>query len=258
MVTRAAVCLSLRRTLSELWVVERVLAMEAVVTMEAARVAVTVAAAPEEARGAAKAVASEVAPAAARATAAMEVVAMEVVVMEVVDGVAETVVAARVVEVRAGVARAEAREAAVRVVAARAVARVVDRTGVTMVAALAAGVEVATMVVASTGCIYRRWRGRHWFPTPGTQTGSGTPRMWGRKGTPHLCTLRTAAGVVATWVAVAARAVAMARYGTHPEVRKVGRVVLREAPGAASAMDSAGAQGEPWAAVATSRLVAWG
>ena len=89
MVTRAAVCLSLRRTLSELWVVERVLAMEAVVTMEAARVAVTVAAAPEEARGAAKAAASEVAPAAARATAAMEVVAMEVVVMEVVDGVAE-------------------------------------------------------------------------------------------------------------------------------------------------------------------------
>ena len=36
MVTRAAVCLSLRRTLSELWAVERVLAMEAVVTMEAA------------------------------------------------------------------------------------------------------------------------------------------------------------------------------------------------------------------------------
>jgi len=233
-------------------VVERVLAMEAVVTMEAARVAVTVAAAPEEARGAAKAVASEVAPAAARATAAMEVVAMEVVVMEVVDGVAETVVAARVVEVRAGVARAEAREAAVRAVAARAVARVVK-----MVAALVAGLELATMVVASTGCIYRRWRGRHWFPTPGTQTGSGTPRMWGHKGTPHLCTLRTAAGVVATWVAVAARAVAMARYGTHPEVRKVGRVVLREAPGAAKAMDSAGAQGEPSAAVATSRLVAW-
>ena len=164
---------------------------------------------------------------------------------------------ARVVEVRAGVARAEAREAAVRAVAARAVARVVDRTGVMMVAALAAGVEVATMVVASTGCIYRRWRGRHWFPSPGTQTGSGTPRMWGHKGTPHPCTLRTAAGVVATWVAVAARAVAMARYGTHPEVRKVGRVVLREAPGAAKAMDSAGAQGEPSAAVATSRLVAW-
>ena len=156
------------------------------------------------------------------------------------------------VEVRAGVARAEAREAAVRAVAARAVARVVK-----MVAALAAGLELATMVVASTGCIYRRWRGRHWFPSPGTQTGSGTPRMWGHKGTPHLCTLRTAAGVVATRVAVAARAVAMARYGTHPEVRKVGRVVLREAPGAAKAMDSAGAQGEPWAAVATSRLVAW-
>ena len=111
MVTRAAVCLSLRRTLSELWVVERVLAMEAVVTMVATRVAVTVVAAPEEARGAAKAVASEVAPAAARATAAMEVVAMEVVVMEVVDGVAETVVATRVVEVRAGVAKAEARAA---------------------------------------------------------------------------------------------------------------------------------------------------
>ena len=81
--------------------------------------------------------------------------------------------------------------------------------------------------------------------------------MWGHKGTPHLCTLRTAAGVVATWVAVAARAVAMATYGTHPEVRKVGRVVLREAPGVAKAMDSAGAQGEPSAAVATSRLVAW-
>ena len=76
--------------------------MEAAVRMEAARVAVTVAAAPEEARGAAKAAASEVAPAAARATAAMEVVAMEVVVMEVVDRVAETVVGARVVEVRAG------------------------------------------------------------------------------------------------------------------------------------------------------------
>ena len=59
-------------------------------------------------------------------------------------------------------------------------------------------------------------------------------------------------------MAVAARAVAMAKYGTHPEVRKVERVVLREAPGAAKAMDSAGAQGEPWAAVATSRLMAWG
>ena len=220
--------------------------------MEAARVAETVVAAPEEARGAAKAVVPEVARAAAGGTAAMEAVAMVGArVVEVRAGVA------RVVEVRAGVARAEAREAAVRVVAARAVARVVDRTGVKMVAALAAGVEVATMVVASTGCIYRRWRGRHWFPSPGTQTGSGTPRMWGHKGTPHLCTLRTAAGVVATRVAVAARAVAMARYGTHPEVRKVGRVVLREAPGVAKAMDSAGAQGEPSAAVATSRLVAW-
>ena len=229
------------------------MAMEAAVAMEAARVAVTVVVAPEEARGAAKAVVPEVARAAAGGTAAMEAVAMVGArVVEVRAGVA------RVVEVRAGVARAEAREAAVRVVAARAVERVVDRTGVKMVAALAAGVEVATMVVASTGCIYRRWRGRHWFPSPGTQTGSGTPRMWGRKGTPHLCTLRTAAGVVATRVAVAARAVAMARYGTHPEVRKVGRVVLREAPGAAKAMDSAGAQGEPSAAVATSRLVAWG
>merc|ERR1719506_1869654 len=109
----------------------------------------------------------------------MEVVAMEVVVMEVVDRGAETVVGAREVEARAG-------------------ARVVDRTGVKMVAALAAGVEVATMVVASTGCIYRRWRGRHWFPSPGTQTGSGTPCMWGHKGTPRPCTLRTAAGVVAT------------------------------------------------------------
>ena len=98
--------------------------MEAAVTMEAARVAETVVAAPEEARG-----------------------------------------AARVVK---------------------------------MVAALAAGLELATMVVASTGCIYRRWRGRHWFPSPGTQTGSGTPRMWGHKGTPRPCTLRTAAGVVAT------------------------------------------------------------
>ena len=76
------------------------MAMEAVVTMEAARVAVTVAAAPEEARGGAKAAASEVAPAAARATAAMEVVAMEVVVMEVeATGAVEMVEVARVVEV---------------------------------------------------------------------------------------------------------------------------------------------------------------
>ena len=211
--------------------------------MEAARVAETAVAAPEVARGAAKAVVPEVARAAARATAAMEAVAM---------------VGARVLEVRAGVARAEAREAAVRAVAARAVARVVDRTGVKMVAALAAGVEVATMVVASTGCIYRRWRGRHWFPSPGTQTGSGTPCMWGHKGTPHQCTLRTVAEVVATKVAVATRAVAVAGYGTHSEFREVGRVVLREAPGVAKAMDSAGAQGEPSAAVATSHLVAWG
>jgi hypothetical protein len=229
-----------------------------VLAMEAARVAETAVAAPEVARGAAKAVVPEVARAAARATAAMEAVAMVGArVLEVRAGVARAE-GARVLEVRAGVARAEAREAAVRAVAARAVARVVDRTGVKMVAALAAGVEVATMVVASTGCIYRRWRGRHWFPSPGTQTGSGTPCMWGHKGTPHQCTLRTVAEVVATKVAVATRAVAVAGYGTHSEFREVGRVVLREAPGVAKAMDSAGAQGEPSAAVATSHLVAWG